>query len=508
MALDYVGRYGQDDLHDQNGAPLRNRSTRVYLLDGITPAVLYVTDGLRSGTLTRPQPISTDANANLEFFAVPGDYIARVEGAEDLVVQVGINPLENSVGTPGAPGGTGLRGPIGLQGIPGNDGATGPPGLTWQGGWSMSTVYHIDDTVEYLGSAYIAVIASTNSIPFVGSPAWSLLALKGDTGLTGATGAQGVAGPLGPIGLVWRGAWNLGNPYVYTDAVRYNGSAYYALRASTNAQPDVSPADWSLLAQKGDTGAQGVQGIPGNDGQGVPPGGTAAQVLGKVSGTDFDDAWIDAPPSPCFGNASPFNIETLCRLDGSVVLLLIEQDCATGTTFEVGFIDPLTGVFTAGPPPSGTSPCSGHSPTGFFQGSAVAAAVANAATTTVAVAWNELDDPAGLHGSGLPTRLVADRAGLWAFSAALHLLGGAGATARFTAGFRRNGDAADMFGWETSTLANIPADISRSFIIKLEPQDFVEFIIINQNVVGGYNWADGSTVKANRLSVRYLGASS
>lgn len=42
---------------------------------------------------------------------------------------------------------------------------------------------------------------------------------------------------------------------------------------------------------QGDQGIQGIQGIQGETGEGVPTGGTTAQVLRKVSNTDFDDEW-------------------------------------------------------------------------------------------------------------------------------------------------------------------------------------------------------------------------
>lgn len=40
-------------------------------------------------------------------------------------------------------------------------------------------------------------------------------------------------------------------------------------------------------------GTQGEPGLPGEDGQGVPIGGVAGQVLAKKSGTDYDTEWVD-----------------------------------------------------------------------------------------------------------------------------------------------------------------------------------------------------------------------
>lgn len=76
---------------------------------------------------------------------------------------------------------------------------------------------------------------------------------QGDPGATGATGPQG---PQGLRGLTWRGTWSASSNYVADDAVQSAGSAWLAKRANNNATPSES-ADWSLLAQKGDTGNQG-----------------------------------------------------------------------------------------------------------------------------------------------------------------------------------------------------------------------------------------------------------
>lgn len=40
-------------------------------------------------------------------------------------------------------------------------------------------------------------------------------------------------------------------------------------------------------------GPQGIQGPAGQDGVGIPAGGTTGQVLAKKSGTDYDTEWVD-----------------------------------------------------------------------------------------------------------------------------------------------------------------------------------------------------------------------
>lgn len=55
-------------------------------------------------------------------------------------------------------------------------------------------------------------------------------------------------------------------------------------------------AEW-IASLKGTDGTDGVDGIgiDGQDGTGVPLGGTAGQILSKIDETDFNAEWIDAP---------------------------------------------------------------------------------------------------------------------------------------------------------------------------------------------------------------------
>src|SRR2546430_14149439 len=84
----------------------------------------------------------------------------------------------------------------------------------------------------------------------------------GPQGPQGDIGSQGPQGPQGAKGLTWKAAWNAVGNYVADDAVSYNGSAWLAKRANGNVTP-LEGNDWTLLAQKGDTGATGPQGAQG-----------------------------------------------------------------------------------------------------------------------------------------------------------------------------------------------------------------------------------------------------
>ncbi|GAG32726.1 unnamed protein product, partial [marine sediment metagenome] len=80
----------------------------------------------------------------------------------------------------------GIQGDQGIQGIQGETGDTGSQGIqgekgmNWQGEWS-SGEYQIDDTVEYLGTSYIAT-AITTETPSISATNWDVVALKGTDG--------------------------------------------------------------------------------------------------------------------------------------------------------------------------------------------------------------------------------------------------------------------------------------------------------------------------------------
>ena len=139
--------------------------------------------------------------------------------------------------------------------------------LVHKGAYNASTAYEFFDCATYNGSSYVCTADA-------GSPAgtlptdtskWALLAQKGDTGAKGATGAKGVS-------FVVKGAWASGTAYVNNttqiDVVTYNGSSY-ACKTSHTASSSILPTNttyWTLIAQKGATGAKGDKGATGATG--------------------------------------------------------------------------------------------------------------------------------------------------------------------------------------------------------------------------------------------------
>ena len=92
----------------------------------------------------------------------------------------------------------------------------------------------------------------------------------------------------------WKGAWNSGTTYQKDDCASYGGSSYIALQPSSNAQPNLTPASWAVMAQQGPAGANGAQGPAGANGaqgiQGIQgpqgPAGSAdtqSGILGKLA---------------------------------------------------------------------------------------------------------------------------------------------------------------------------------------------------------------------------------
>jgi hypothetical protein len=105
-----------------------------------------------------------------------------------------------AAGTTGATGATGATGPAGAQG------PVGPAGLNWQGAWSASGTYVVDDAVGYGGASWfcIANVGPSVTTPDLDPTNWALLASQGATGPqgpAGVNGAAGAAGAQGPQGI-------------------------------------------------------------------------------------------------------------------------------------------------------------------------------------------------------------------------------------------------------------------------------------------------------------------
>ena len=141
----------------------------------------------------------------------------------------------------------------------GDTGATGAKGISWRtkGAWAASTAYVNDtsytDIITYNGSAYACKTSHTSGTSWDSSK-WTLIVQKGDTGATGATGAKGVSVRLKGA---WVASTAYVNDSFYIDAVTHDGNLY--LCTTSHTSPTAwSASNWTIAASKGNTGATGV----------------------------------------------------------------------------------------------------------------------------------------------------------------------------------------------------------------------------------------------------------
>lgn len=201
---------------------------------------------------------------------LPG--VAGTAGAQGLQGAAGPQGLQGPAGPAGPVG------PVGAAGTNGTNGVNGTPGMAWQGAWSSATSYAVNDAVSFGGTSYLSLTVNVGSQPNLNPGSWAVLAqagtageagVAGSAGATGATGAQGPAGPAGvtgatgaagAVGMNFRGVWSAAAEYAANDAVTFAGSTYLALAAGNNAEPDLFPGSWAVLAQAGGVGAAGGTG--------------------------------------------------------------------------------------------------------------------------------------------------------------------------------------------------------------------------------------------------------
>src|SRR2546430_1776681 len=145
----------------------------------------------------------------------------------------------------------------------------------YRGQWIDAGQYKLHDVVFHNGRYFVAT--GKESCPpctdfpdawFDVGDLWYLHMSQGTAGPSGparapgppgAAGPAGPAGPQGPVALNWKGVWTSSAEYVPRDAVNYHGTSWVAIRATINTAP-VEGDDWSLIAQNGATGPQGLKG--------------------------------------------------------------------------------------------------------------------------------------------------------------------------------------------------------------------------------------------------------
>jgi hypothetical protein len=126
-----------------------------------------------------------------------------------------------------------------------------------------------------------------------GATAWNSLAyggIQGPQGIQGIEGEQGPQGVQGEMGLpgadaLWNflGAYDNGADYEIGDVVTFLGSTYYRILGPNTGYPPTDTDYWTIVSQKGDTGA------PGTD---IHFAGSVPDVESLPDGAEANDAYI------------------------------------------------------------------------------------------------------------------------------------------------------------------------------------------------------------------------
>lgn len=179
-------------------------------------------------------------------------------------------------GAPGIQGPKGAKGDQGIQGPKGDTGARGPQGpqgTAPEHKWTGTKLAFQNPDKSW---ADPVDLKGPQGVQGPEGPV-------GKQGIQGPVGAQGPAGPQGAAGpkgtsLNMKGAWAAKIAYVCSstqiDVVTYNGSSY-ACKKSHTSTASILPTNttyWTLIAQKGATGAKGDKGDKGATGEQGPKG--------------------------------------------------------------------------------------------------------------------------------------------------------------------------------------------------------------------------------------------
>lgn len=198
-------------------------------------------------------------------------------------------------GEKGDKGDTGEAGPQGPQGIQGIQGEQGPQGIQGEQG------------------------------PKGDTGATGPQGPKGDTGETGPQGPQGIQGETGPAGPQGEQGIQGETGPAGTDGVTPVISATASVGTGTGT-PSVSVTKSGTdVAPSFAFTFDNLKGANGTNGQGVPTGGTAGQVLTKVDGTDYNTKWS----TPQSGGGNPIYRVT----NAATYFATIRNNANTGSNY-------------------------------------------------------------------------------------------------------------------------------------------------------------------------------
>jgi len=264
-------------------------------------------------------------------------------------------------------------------------------------------VYQTDNTpgfYVYTGSAWTAVAGSGTQGPI--GPQGPI----GNTGAAGTNGAPGAAGPQGPIGNTGAagapgaagtngapGAAGPQGPIGNTGAAGTNGAPGVAGTNGTNGAPGVAGTNGT----NGAPGAAGTNGTNGTNGQGVPTGGTAGQVLSKIDGTNYNTQWTT--PTGGSGTFPSIELSVANNVQQTISSLFNSSNFTTLTLSGTN-----AGTLTGGNTWNGTTLTVGSTGAGWYQVTSNFVGVASGSNGVVTIGYQvALDKNGAFAGTGTAT---------------------------------------------------------------------------------------------------------
>lgn len=182
--------------------------------------------------------------------------------------------------------------------------------LVPRGAFDASAVYDRLDVVEHEGSSYLTLADGTIGVAPAGSPAFMLLAQKGETGAPGPQGNDGPEGPQGAPGIDGTSFVVLGRyaTVAALEAAHPDGNAGEAWTVGSAEENDiylwnVDTREWQNIGHiQGPPGPAGTPGKDGRDGKSayqlaVDGGfeGTEEEWLASLKGADGGQGTAGAP---------------------------------------------------------------------------------------------------------------------------------------------------------------------------------------------------------------------
>jgi hypothetical protein len=110
-----------------------------------------------------------------------------------------------------------------------------PQGLIWRGTWNSATTYYPRDAVQYLGSAYICILESTNNAP-PNDTYWSLFATSGAVGATGGGSDQ----------IFWENGKTITTSYTVAGTVNMSSSGTITIQEGVTVTV-ADGGEWSIV---------------------------------------------------------------------------------------------------------------------------------------------------------------------------------------------------------------------------------------------------------------------